>query len=191
MKFKECHECYVKVGSPTLCNQCLWVRKNYEGTPVEEGKCGTWCPYQKSFKPKEKEKNEEWDICDDCYMSKKVGSARCCRKCRCCSPKPQEADEKILENLYKKYLKKEECPYLQKFGICPVHSDKPQEEECKYETCEKDCTMKHYCNCKKHSKDKPQSIQLIDIENYVFGEGIMLNKLNEVVRSLNKLNGHK
>ena len=25
--FKECYECAVKTGSPTLCNQCLWVRE--------------------------------------------------------------------------------------------------------------------------------------------------------------------
>lgn len=28
--FKECFDCSQKIGSPTLCAQCLWVRENYK-----------------------------------------------------------------------------------------------------------------------------------------------------------------
>jgi len=28
--FKECFDCSQKIGSPTLCEQCLWVRENYK-----------------------------------------------------------------------------------------------------------------------------------------------------------------
>lgn len=30
METKECYECAKKPGTPTLCEQCLWVRENYK-----------------------------------------------------------------------------------------------------------------------------------------------------------------
>lgn len=35
-------------------------------------------------------------------------------------------------------------------------------------------------------KEKPQKIEEIDVENYEYGHGIILNKINEIARELNK-----
>lgn len=33
-QFKECADCAAKPGTPTLCEQCLWVRENYKQKPM-------------------------------------------------------------------------------------------------------------------------------------------------------------